>query len=79
MTQTVQQNDTIPLKCSRSTVLSAEETVGTELSALTGPLISTLRGLRVYRASNFADQQSKIEQLSADYLFCVDDSISNET
>ena len=59
MTQTVQQNDTIPLKCSRSTVLSAEETVGTELSALTGPLISTLRGLRVYRASNFCGSTVK--------------------
>ena len=52
MTQTVQRTDTMSLSCSRDTVQSAEESVGTvgtvsEFLALTSPLISTFRRLRV--------------------------------
>ena len=57
MIHTVQRTGTIPLRYSRGIVLSAEESVGTVLSAdflpPTGPLISTLRGLAVQRTSNF--------------------------
>ena len=56
MTQTVQRTGTMPLRCSRGTVLSAEEYRNSTVRgflALAGPLISSLCGLRVQRTSNF--------------------------